>query len=333
LIGIAVTTIIAATAPASAATVQPLVRLAAAADIGIRLIDAPNSERHDPRATIYIVDHLAPGTVIHRRIEVSTTATSSVPVALYAAGATIAHGAFLGSAGHTRDDVSAWTSVYPSQLHIPAHGSVIATITVAVPRDAAPGEHYGVVWAEARSTPGRTDITEVNRVGIRLYLSVGFGGAPVYDFAIATLRAERARDGRPSVVATVRNTGGRALDMTGSLQLSHGPGGLRAGPFPVTLGVTLAIGTTEPITIVLDSRIPNGPWEAEVTLASGSLARTVRAVITFPNFGASTPVNTTTNRRGWPLPATAAFGLVFLVLAGRLVMLQPALTRRVSRRG
>ena len=46
------------------------------------------------------------------------------------------------------------------------------------------------------------------------------------------------------VLATVHNTGGRALDMNGTLQLPAGPGGLSAGPFPANLGVTLAIGDT-----------------------------------------------------------------------------------------
>jgi hypothetical protein len=47
-------------------------------------------------------------------------------------------------------------------------------VTIRVPRDAAPGERYGVVWAETRAGPDSGDgITQVNRVGIRLYLSVG----------------------------------------------------------------------------------------------------------------------------------------------------------------
>ena len=45
----------------------------AAGGIGLRLVDAPATARDDPRAQVYIVDHLAPGTVIHRRIEVSNT--------------------------------------------------------------------------------------------------------------------------------------------------------------------------------------------------------------------------------------------------------------------
>ncbi|MBK5228346.1 MAG: hypothetical protein JJE05_07555 [Actinobacteria bacterium] len=56
---------------------------ASAGSIGLRLLDAPATEQGDPRAQVYIVDHLAPGSVIHRRIEVSNTATSTAHVVLY----------------------------------------------------------------------------------------------------------------------------------------------------------------------------------------------------------------------------------------------------------
>ena len=133
--------------PAGAATA------AAAGSIGLRLVDVPLAARGDPRARLYIVDHLAPGTVIHRRIEVSNTTASTVHVVLYPAAATIANGSFLGAAGHTPNDLSTWTSVSPGASDVPAGGRVTAAVTITVPSDAAPGEQYGVVWAEARSAP------------------------------------------------------------------------------------------------------------------------------------------------------------------------------------
>ena len=189
----------------------------------------------------------------------------------------------------------------------------MATVTITVPSDAAPGEQYGVVWAETRSTPANGDgVTQVSRVGIRLYISVGLGGAPAADFTIDSLTAERSTDGTPMVVATVHNTGGRALDMNGTLELLGGPGGLNAGPFPAILGTTLAIGQTEPVTIALDEQVPAGPWEAVIILRSGLLERTARATITFPESGAATPVSVASIRRGWLYPAFA--GVVVLVL-------------------
>jgi hypothetical protein len=156
-------------------------------------------------------------------------------------------------------------------------------VTIAVPRNAPPGEQYGVIWAETRSSaPAGGGITRISRVGIRLYLSIGPGGAPASGFTIESLTGKRSPDGQPEVLASVHNTGGRALDMSGSLQLSAGPGGLSAGPFPANLGTTLAIGATEPIMIMLDRQIPDGPWHALVTLRSGLIERSARATINFP---------------------------------------------------
>jgi len=77
---------------------------------------------------------------------------------------------------------------------------------------------------------------------------------------VESLQAARRTDGRPVVTAQVRNTGERALDIRGELALSDGPGGLSAGPFPVTVGTTLAVGATAPVEVVLDEAIKGGPW-------------------------------------------------------------------------
>jgi hypothetical protein len=256
---------------------------AARGGIGLRLLDVPTTAKLDPRARLYVVDHLAPGTVIHRRIEIGNTTASGARVVLYPAAASLGKGSFLGAAGHARNELSTWTRVQPGAIKIAAGRRVEAVVTIAVPHDAAPGERYGVVWAEVRSAPPAAGgITQVNRVGIRLYLSVGPGGAPPAGFKINALTATRSRDGQPTVVATVHNTGGRALDMSGTLRLGAGPGGLKAGPFPANLGTTLAIGATEPVTILLDQRLPAGPWKARVDLRSGLVQRHAQATITFP---------------------------------------------------
>jgi hypothetical protein len=308
---------------ASAATPGLAPRAAAGGGIGLRLVDAPVSAGNDPRARVYIVDHLAPGTVIHRRIEVSNSTASTAHIVVYPAAATIAKGLFLGAAGHTPNDLSTWTSVDPGASDVPAGGLVTATVTIAVPADAAPGEQYGVVWAEARSAPiAGGGVVQVSRVGIRLYLSVGPGGPPAANLTIDSLTAKRSADGQPIVLASVHNTGGRALDLNGTLQLLAGPGGLSAGPFPATLGITLAIGDTEPVTIALDKRLPAGPWDARITLHSGLLERSARATITFPETGASAPLKPTSSRSGWLYPAIAGLVVVLLGVAALLVVLR-----------
>jgi hypothetical protein len=302
-----------ATTPASAAKNPD--------SIGIRLVDVPVKAVDDPRARVYIVDHLKPGTTIQRRVEVSNT--SRAQLSLYAAAASIDNGAFTGAAAHTANDLTSWTTVTPGKPEIPANGKLTATVTIAVPKDAAPGEQYGVVWAESRSAPPPGGgVTHVSRVGIRLYISVGPGGPPAANFAIDSLTAKRSADGLPVVVAAVHNTGGRALDMNGTLNLGAGPGGLSAGPFPATLGVSLGIGDTEPVTIVLDRQLPAGPWHATITLHSGLVDRTAKAVLTFPDKGAAKAVPTTTSR---PVPW-------YLIGAGLLVVLLALFALMLSKR-
>ncbi|MEX2620457.1 MAG: hypothetical protein WD250_09570 [Egibacteraceae bacterium] len=203
----------------------------------------------------------------------------------------------------------------PNTLDLDAGGRASVTVTITVPSDAAPGERYAVVWAEVRSDASDSGVEQVNRVGIRQYLSVGPGGPPAADFTVDALTARRSPDGSPLVLATVRNTGGRALDMAGELELLDGPGGLRAGPFPASLGSTLAIGDSGQVTIPLDQQVPDGPWEAAITLRSGLLERSAQATLTFPRAGSATPVSIAPPEARWPL----------LVLGGLLILLLLAL--------
>jgi hypothetical protein len=264
-----------------------------AGTIGLRLLDQPADSTADPRAQIYIVDHLAPGTEIQRRIEVSTT-KAAAQVRLYAAAATISNGSFLGEPGDTPNDLSTWTSVTPGDFNMLADQVATATVTIKVPSNAAPGEHYGVVWAETRSpaSSGGGGVTQVNRVGIRLYLSIGPGGPPPADFSISSLAAT-SLDGERTVVASVTNTGGRALDISGELGLRSTSGDLQAGPYPVDLGTTLAIGASEPMTIRLGTDLPAGPWDAQITLRSGLVERSAHAELTFPAPGTTHVLPTT----------------------------------------
>jgi hypothetical protein len=291
--------------------------------IGVRLVDVPADTVTDPRAQLYIVDHLAPGTTIERRVEVSNTTGTSLEIELYSAAATVEAGAFLGAAGHSPNDLSTWTSADPESLAVPSGATQLAMVTIAVPSDAAPGEQFAVVWAEARVGPADdSGVTTITRAGIRIYLSVGQGNPPAADFVVDSLTASRSVAGEPVVVAAVHNTGGRALDIHGTLQLSAGPGGLGAGPFPATLGTTIVVGATEMVTVALDERVPNGPWHAAITLHSGLLERVAEATITFPNSGSAPPVTTSSPPESW-----FVFGAIALLLLTGAVVLY----RRTSR--
>ena len=119
-------------------------------------------------------------------------------------------------------------------------GRILDGVTIVIPSGVSPGERYGVVWAQV-SAPSTTQskVRLVNRVGVQMYVSVGGRGTPP-EFTVGPLAASRSPGGIPVIVAEVHNTGQAALDITGELTLSDGPGGVSAGPFPVELGTLLA---------------------------------------------------------------------------------------------
>jgi hypothetical protein len=299
--------------------------------VGIRLVEAPTSRQNDPRARDYIIDHLAPGTTINRRVEVNNDTKRTVTVQLYAAAADISGGEFHFGEGHAANDLTRWTTVNPPSLTLAPAAKGQSTVTIAVARDASAGERYGVVWAELpAAVPTGGGISTVNRVGIRMYLSVGPGGEPAVDFAITSMEARRGPDGTPVVAATVRNTGGRAIDLSGELRLAEGPGGLSAGPFAATLGRTLGPGQSEAVLVSLDRAIPNGPWTATIVLRSGTTERTASARITFPGApGTSTRKVATSHRggRGRSL-VIAGLGLAIALVLLVFFLVLPARRRR-----
>ncbi|MFF4038594.1 peptidase [Streptomyces sp. NPDC001816] len=251
---------------------------------GLRLLEAPVIRRDDPRAYTSIVDHLNPGAVIRRRVEVSNMSPNPLRIELYAAAASIEKRTFTFAPRRTPNELTEWTSLDHSALTLNANSKETARITIRVPPKASRGERYGVVWAQVASS-GQGNIQVVNRVGIRMYLDIGPGGEPPSDFRIDKLTPGRSRDGRPELAAQVRNTGERALEISGRLSLSEGPAGLRAGPYRVPTGTTLALGDTGSVKIVLDDRLPDGPWTARLTLTSGRVQKTATATVTFPAAG------------------------------------------------
>ena len=258
--------------------------------IAIRLLEAPEARRDDPRARAYIVDHVAPGTSFTREIEVINDTDEVVSLQLYDAAAEIRDGSFHVLEGRAENQLTPWVNVAPSQVRLDPRESARARVSVDVPRGAPDGEFYGAALAER---PPRNDggVAVATRVGIRIYLSVGSGAEPISDFRVESVLAERLADGQPVVRATVVNTGGRALDLSGDLRLNEGPGGVSAGPFRAELGTTLQPGGRAPVATVLDPDLPAGPWRAVVTVRSGALERAGEARITFPTAGqAAQPV-------------------------------------------
>jgi hypothetical protein len=249
--------------------------------IGIRLIGEPADAGNGPLTRLYIVERLAPGESVQRSIEISNSTGSSANIAVYPAGASLRRGSFQFAPGHSLNPLSRWTSVSRPRLRLAPGTKTVETVTIKVPRHALGDERYAVVWAAvSAAAPG--GIRLVNRVGIRMYVSNRPGGAVASNFTIGSPIAKRLANGAPFVVATIHNSGKRPLQISGTLTLSDGPGGLRVGPLPVRVATALAAGSSAEVTVRLDRRIPPGPWRAQIRLRSGQIQRTALATITFP---------------------------------------------------
>jgi len=273
----------AALTPALAGSAQAVSRPPPAGVFGIRLVDIPVNEADNPRAYRYIIDHLNPGTTIHRRVQVANLTTSAARVTLYPDAAIIRAGSFVGDAGQTPSYLTTWITLSRHSVSLAPHTRAMVTVTIQVPPTASPGNLYGVIWAQETNlgkTSSGVNIIETNRVGIRIYLNVGPGGPSPVNFDITSIRGTRSPRGQFMVAAQVNNTGGQAIDATGTLKLTNGPGGLSAGPYKEP-SVTLAPGQSQPITVVLNKQMPQGSWRATIDETSGITQRSAGATIDF----------------------------------------------------
>ena len=302
--------------------------------LGIGLLEAPASRRDDPRASVYIVDHVAPGTDFSRRIQVANDTGRAVGVELYPVTATIEDGAFRVDPGRGTAEATSWITISPQTLQLTDGERREATVAVSVPANAKAGEHYGAVMAEIPppdAGPGQVAVS--SRVGIRFYLSVGGGEEPETDFELPAFRPIRQRDGRPAIEIDGCNTGGRAVDLTGEVELAEGPGGIKAGPFPTPNATTLAPEQCHTFTIPMDKELPNGPWDATAKLRSGEEERTAEARITFPKDAGERGKKVETKQVTGTVPGIIALGVsvvLLLLLAGWLLWF--LLKRRARRK-
>ncbi|MBA2298991.1 MAG: peptidase, partial [Actinobacteria bacterium] len=77
----------------SALAAAPDQPLSAAGSIGVRLVGAPAGSR-DALGRSYIIERVAPGATMRRRVEISNDTRSTAEVAVYAAAAGLRRGRF-----------------------------------------------------------------------------------------------------------------------------------------------------------------------------------------------------------------------------------------------
>ncbi|GAA5197689.1 hypothetical protein GCM10023322_69490 [Rugosimonospora acidiphila] len=293
--------------------------------LSIRVLDVPTARIDDPRALAYIIDFLNPGDTIRRRVEVKNTSPQTQHVDMYAGAAAVVNDTFTPATAPPEEDLTGWVSLDSPSLDLKAGATQNVWATITVPRDAVKGERYGAIWAQISRPPkpGST-VGENNRVGVRMYLDIGPGGEPPTDFRIGDITISGGHGPWPLVTARVDNTGGRAIDMTGSLTLTNDDGSVKAGPFEVTNGVTILPGQSGPVQVPIDKQLPAGAWTAKLTLASGTTTRTASATFTLPVAGTRAAIMA--SGTPWTKLGAAATLAVLLIVAALL------LTRYLLRR-
>jgi hypothetical protein len=295
--------------------------------IGIQLLEAPVDRRADPRALRYIVDHLPPGSVIQRRVLVANGTDEWQHIEVYPAAATVEKEGFQFGEGHATNELTSWISLDHSTLDLAPGDEARVLVTIQIPPPASAGERYAVIWASLGSDPSSGNVKQVHRVGVRVYLDVGAGGEPPSSFAIGTVTPARDAQGQPSVTIRVTNTGGRALDMGGSVALTDGPAGMRAGPFTVMRGTTLAAGQAGSVAVGFPRDLPNGPWKIEVKLESGMVKHTATGSVTFPDPAQVGEPSTLLSRLTSPWSIAGGFVIVLLGIAGVVLVARQARIR------
>lgn len=244
--------------------------------IGIRLLDQP-FDPADQRTRNYIVDTVLPGTQIQRHVRVSNNTGQAQTIDIYAGAASEWREQFTAGERGTTNRLTEWTRLDRQRLQLPSGQSGDVTVTITVPADAPVGTQYAGILAAQAVNGG---VAAASEVGIRAYVTVGTGAGQIADFQIDRLTGERDPDGRAVVVADIRNTGTRAVDLESELNLS-GPANI--GPMPSDR-VLVPVGGAGKVRFRLPvgADVSDGPWQAHVTSRAATIERELDGEVTFP---------------------------------------------------
>jgi hypothetical protein len=291
--------------------------------IGIKLLPAPDTSSAQGLEGVYIVGNLQADHALTRRLEIFNTSGSSMRITVYPAAARIRAGAFTYAVGRSMNQLSSWITVARPEIMLAPRSDTELKVSVTVPKRTTSGERYAVVWAQVSArTPSSGGVRLTNRVGIRVYLSVG-SAQLADDFRIGTVSARRAVNGTPYVEAWVLNESSATVRIVGSVTLRERPGGLRDGPVSMVPLSALPPGDAGQVAAYFDRGLPRGPWHASLRMSNGSRGQVRTVELVFPEV----PLSSSTPEWRAPLLVSSAFVIAFLCL----VACRHALMRRAPR--
>ncbi|HEX2040054.1 MAG TPA: hypothetical protein VHF47_10030 [Acidimicrobiales bacterium] len=266
----------------------------------VRPVDTPQRERS------YVVRTVAPGIGFDDRLEARNLTDAPLDLVVEPVDAVVtADGSF--APGTTTTAEGGWLRVTPERLRVPARGSVRVALRVDVPADAAPGDHIAAVVVRKAETPSGPGVHVVNRVGVRVYLTVTPPAAPTprraFEFRALRWTGER------TFAADVANVGDLLVEPLGTLTIAR-------GDFATTVEVPV-LGTVPPgavttLPVRSDGSLERGTYEARLRLqlVQGGEAQEQR--VTFTVAGAA---STDEEDDGLPwLPVLVAVAALALVV-------------------
>jgi hypothetical protein len=216
----------------------------------------------------YTVD---PGTSITDTIQVWNYGAEPIQLKVYAADALItSEGSYdLRPSSEAPTDVAAWTILSSNVVTVPANSVSAITVSIAVPKDALPGDHPGGIVASVGTPTTNADGAQVlveKRVGTRLNVRVNGdivpGAAVQHVSATYSGSLNPIAPGSVKVNYTFANTGNTRLSGTMHLELS-GIAGSKSVDLP-EVPVTMPGNTLEQSYTVTDVW-PTGPITAKIT--------------------------------------------------------------------
>lgn len=217
----------------------------------------------EARDRSYVVRTVRPGTVLTDRLEAVNLTAGPLDLTVAAVDATVGpDGTF--TPGTERRAEGAWIEVTPAQVRVPARGTAPVDLRIRVPADAAPGDHIATVVAQKAGAPSGGGVQLVQRVGVRVYLTVERpeGGVGARSFEFRALRWVGAPSAR-TFEAEVANTGALLVEPLGTLTLSRGDLGTDAD-VPV-LGAVPA-GESRRLRFTVPGELEPGRYEARLRL-------------------------------------------------------------------
>jgi hypothetical protein len=223
----------------------------------VRPVDTPERERS------YVVRELAAGTGFDDALEARNLSDRALDLVVEPVDAAVTDdGSF--APGTTTTAEGGWLRVTPNRLRVPARGSVRVALRVDVPRHAAPGDHVAAVVVRKAKAPDGTGVQVVNRVGVRVYLTVtapagGVAAAPRRAFELRALRWVADRN----FEADVANVGNLLVEPLGTLTIAR-------GDFGTTVDVPV-LGTVRPSAVATlpvrtAGKLEPGRYEARLRL-------------------------------------------------------------------